>query len=40
MDDNQTDYEVHDFGWWPEIAGAAGVVLLIWLLMTFARGSI
>ncbi len=40
MDTNDDDYEVHDFGWWPEIAGAAGVGLLIWYLIAFARGSL
>jgi len=40
MDTNDEEHEVYDFGWWPEIAGAIGVVVLIWLLMAFARGSI
>lgn len=40
MDTNDEEHVVHEFGWWPEIAGAIGVVVLIWFLITFARGSI
>ena len=40
MDKREDDYEVYDFGWWPEIVGAIGVLLLVWYLITFARGSI
>lgn len=38
--EHKSDYEVYNFGWWPEIVGAMGVVALIGYLMTFARGSI
>ena len=34
------DYEVYEFGWKPEIAGVIGVILLIWYLISFARGSL
>jgi hypothetical protein len=40
MDTGDEESKVYDFGWWPEIAGAAGVVLLIWFLIAFARGSL
>ena len=40
MDKKDSEYEIYDFGWWPEIAGALGVLLLIWYLITFARGSL
>ncbi len=40
MDTNNEEHKVYDFGWWPEIAGAIGVALLIWFLIAFARGSI
>ena len=30
----------YDFGWWPEIVGAAMVAAVIFLLMVFARGSL
>ncbi len=36
-DDDEMD--VHQFGWWPEIVGAAGVAALVWFLITFARGT-
>ena len=39
MDMNDDEIEVYEFGWWPEIAGAVGVALMIWFLITFARGS-
>lgn len=39
MDTSREEYEVHDFGWWPEIAGSIGVALLVWFLIAFARGS-
>lgn len=39
MDTNDEDREVYEFGWWPEIAGAVGVALLVWFLIAFARGS-
>ena len=29
---------IYEFGWWPEIVGAIGVVLLITFLFTNARG--
>ena len=38
MDTNNQKYEVYDFGWWPEIIGAVGVVALITFLIAFARG--
>ena len=28
MDTGDDESEIHEFGWWPEIAGAAGVALL------------
>ena len=34
-DDNPPVYE---FGWWPEITGLVGSILLAWFLITFARG--
>ncbi|MEL6268112.1 MAG: hypothetical protein AAFR52_21175 [Pseudomonadota bacterium] len=34
------DHEVYEFGWWPEIFGAAAVGLVVWYLITFARGSL
>ena len=37
---NDEVHEVHEIGWWPEIVGAHRVFVLIWLLMTFAHGSI
>ena len=40
MDKRENDYEVYDFGWWPEIVGVIGVILLVWYLITFARGSL
>ena len=40
MDTSDEEHEVYAFGWLPEIAGAIGVVLLIWFLIAFARGSI
>ena len=40
MDTNNEESKVYDFGWWPEIVGTVGVVLLIWFLITFARGSL
>ena len=33
-----TDPPVYDFGYWPELAGVVGVLLLIAFLFTFARG--
>lgn len=39
-DKKHEDYEVYEFGWKPEIAGTIGVLMLVWYLMTFARGSI
>ena len=42
MDSHDDDdrHDTPDFGWWPEIVGAAAVGLLIWSLIAFARGSI
>ncbi len=40
MDNRENEYPVYEFGWWPEITGALGVALLIWYLITFARGSL
>jgi hypothetical protein len=40
MDTGDDESEIYEFGWWPEVAGAAGVALLIWFLITFARGSL
>ena len=40
MDTNNEDHEVHDFGWWPEIFGAAAVVMLVGFLIAFARGAL
>jgi len=44
MDSNQDGQEpahpVYEFGWWPEIAGILAVALVIWYLITYARGSI
>ena len=40
MDKREDEYEVYDFGWWPEIVGVIGVLLLVWYLITFARGSL
>ncbi len=37
---DEPEHEVCDFRWWPEIAAAIGVALLIWFLIAFARGSI
>ena len=37
-DENETD--VNQFGWWPEIAAAIGVGLLILILIACARGTI
>ena len=34
------EYKIYDFGWIPEIAGVIGVILLVWYLITFARGSL
>lgn len=34
----QSEYEVTDFGWWPEIFGAIGVIALIGTLIATARG--
>lgn len=36
--EHQNDPPVYDFGWWPEIIGAIGVALLIWFLISNARG--
>ncbi len=38
--DRENEYEVYEFGWWPEIIGVLGVFALLWYLITFARGSI
>ena len=40
MDTRDEEYEVPDFGWWPEIVGGIGVAVLIFCLLAFARGSI
>lgn len=40
MEQKDDEYEVYDFGWKAEIAGAIGVILLIWYLIAFARGSL
>lgn len=40
MSENYEEYEAYDFGWKPEIAGAIGVVLVIWYLIAFSRGSL
>ena len=40
MEKKEDDYEIYDFGWWPEIVGAVGVLMLVWYLITFARGSL
>ena len=32
------DPPVYEFGWWPELAGAAGVAGLLWFLIAFATG--
>lgn len=40
MKTNDEEHEVYEFGWWPEIVGAAAVALLVWYLITFARGSL
>jgi hypothetical protein len=39
MNTSDEDHEVYELGWWPEIFGMAGVALLVWYLVTFARGS-
>lgn len=40
MQENGSEYEVFDFGWWPEIFGAVCAALLVWFLIAFARGSL
>ncbi len=40
MDTNDEEHKVYDFGWWPEIFGAFATGLLIWFLISFARGSL
>jgi hypothetical protein len=40
MDTNDEEHPVHEFGWWPEIVGAIAVIVLVWALIAFARGSI
>jgi hypothetical protein len=40
METKEDDYENYDFGWWPEIVGAVGVLMLVWYLIAFARGSL
>lgn len=40
MDSNDEDYEIYEFGWWPEMFGVIGVALLIWFLIAFARGAL
>ena len=40
MNTGDDEHKVFEFGWWPEIAGVAGVALLIWFLIAFARGGI
>lgn len=37
---SEDEHDIHEFGWWPEIFGAVGVALLVWFLITFARGSV
>lgn len=39
-DKNEHEHPVYSFGWWPEIVGLLGVIVVIWYLMTYARGSI
>lgn len=38
--DNDSEFPVYSFGWWPEIVGIISVVLLVWFLISFAGGSI
>ncbi len=38
--DEEPKFKVYEFGWWPEIVGAAAVVLSLWYLITYARGSL
>lgn len=38
MDMNDEKQKEYEFGWWPEIFGASCVALLIWYLISFARG--
>jgi hypothetical protein len=40
MEKKDQEYEIYDFGWWPEIVGVIGVILLICYLIAFARGSL
>ena len=40
MEKHEHDYEVYEFGWAPEIAGVIGVILLVWYLIAFARGTV
>ncbi len=40
MEKKDEEYDTYDFGWIPEIVGVIGVIVLIWYLITFARGSL
>lgn len=35
---DRDDPPVYDFGWWPELAGAMGVVALLGFLISCATG--
>ena len=39
MQTEDDEHEVYDFGWWPEIFGAACVITFVTCLLAFARGS-
>ncbi len=40
LENNESAPEVYDLGWWPEILGVFGVALLLWYLITYARGTL
>lgn len=40
MESGDERHEVYEFGWWPEIAGAIAVAVLVSCLLAFARGSL
>ncbi|MDB6178199.1 hypothetical protein PAF17_11905 [Paracoccus sp. Z330] len=40
MQDHDDDAPIHEYGWWPEIAGVLAVAAVVWFLFIFATGSI